>query len=324
MTDPIRWLQGGSEATSPERQLLDAGQRDQLPAPEQDAIWQALQQRLPPTSPASPPAAPAPPPPLAPATSAAVLAPKALAVAMLLGGLAALTATTRTAGTAVSSAPPPSATLSLRPPASLPVVVPLAPASAPSPTSSPGSETSSPWSRGLVATADSAAALALPGETSDLALPAFPSSAAPARAHGTKVHPVGSWAVAPPSPELDSGPARAELTAVVPLSSALSTTAVASTAPARPVAARLTAELQALQGARLVLARGDGAQAVERLRAMEREFPAGSLATEREVLLIEALAIAGQRDEAHQRAQNLQQTSPQGLYRERLRVLRSP
>ena len=48
MSDPTRWLKAGSDASTEERQWLDAARRDELPASQQDAIWQSLQARLPP------------------------------------------------------------------------------------------------------------------------------------------------------------------------------------------------------------------------------------------------------------------------------------
>jgi hypothetical protein len=71
-------------------------------------------------------------------------------------------------------------------------------------------------------------------------------------------------------------------------------------APAAPGA--LAAEQALLDPARVALARGDGAAALERLSAHERRFPSGALAQEREAMAIRALALTGDVSAARGRA----------------------
>ncbi len=94
-------------------------------------------------------------------------------------------------------------------------------------------------------------------------------------------------------------PAPARVVVVAPSPSAASTTTEsgpsAETAPRR---ATVADEITALDGARSLLARGNGAGALDALRDYHRAFPAGVLAQEASVLEIESLASAGQRDRA--------------------------
>jgi hypothetical protein len=76
-------------------------------------------------------------------------------------------------------------------------------------------------------------------------------------------------------------------------------------APPRPVAARpapVETEIALLLRARRALAAGDAARALAVLERHRRRWPAGELLQEREVLTIQALAAAGSRAEARQRA----------------------
>jgi hypothetical protein len=97
-------------------------------------------------------------------------------------------------------------------------------------------------------------------------------------------------------------------------------------APAAPVAsasapAGMSAELQLLHGARLLVS-SDPDQALVLLNRHARLFPAAALALEREVLVIEALQHSGRAKEAADRARALLATSPSALYAARLeRVL---
>lgn len=75
-------------------------------------------------------------------------------------------------------------------------------------------------------------------------------------------------------------------------------------------ASRLREESRSLGDARAALRRGDAASALEKLDALGGQFPEGVLAQEREVLAIEALARAGQRAAASERAMAFLQAHP--------------
>jgi outer membrane protein assembly factor BamD (BamD/ComL family) len=79
------------------------------------------------------------------------------------------------------------------------------------------------------------------------------------------------------------------------------TSSVASLEP-ETRASQLREESLALQAVRAALRRGDGAGALATLEATRARFPASVLGQEREALTIQALALAGQRDQARERA----------------------
>ncbi len=95
-------------------------------------------------------------------------------------------------------------------------------------------------------------------------------------------------------------------------------TSVARPASVRPDVA-LTAELGALDAVRTALARGDPARALSLLDAYSRSYPHGQLELEAEVLRIDALARAGQRDLARQRAESFLKRQPNSALAARVR-----
>jgi hypothetical protein len=93
-------------------------------------------------------------------------------------------------------------------------------------------------------------------------------------------------------------------------------------APAAPPAAErgISAEVGILLDARRKLD-SDPVQAIALLARHSGDFPAGELAMEREVLMIEALDRTGQRVEALRRAHELLARSPNAFYASRLKDL---
>ena len=92
--------------------------------------------------------------------------------------------------------------------------------------------------------------------------------------------------------------------------------------PQTPAATRalLTAELGALDRARLSLANGDARRALEELDAYDRGFPRGRLQIEAEVLRIDALAKVGRKDAARQRAEAFLRHYPNSVLATRVRT----
>jgi len=85
--------------------------------------------------------------------------------------------------------------------------------------------------------------------------------------------------------------------------------------------ATLTAELGALDRARVSLANGQTRRAVDELDTYERGFPNGRLQIEAEVLRIDALARLGRRDAARQRADVFLRRHPNSVLATRVRAL---
>jgi hypothetical protein len=86
--------------------------------------------------------------------------------------------------------------------------------------------------------------------------------------------------------------------------------------PAAPAGARdtgLSRERALLEVARTALARGEIASALEAVERHARDFPQGRLAEEREVLAVQALALAGRGDEASARARAFRAAFPDSL-----------
>ncbi|MDQ3370582.1 MAG: outer membrane protein assembly factor BamD, partial [Myxococcota bacterium] len=74
-------------------------------------------------------------------------------------------------------------------------------------------------------------------------------------------------------------------------------------------------EAQVIERARVALARGRTDDALRTLMSHERRFPAGQLAEERDVLLIEAYVAAGDLRLARDRIAHYRATYPDGLHR---------
>ena len=86
MTDPRRWSEASSDATSFERELVLAGQETRMPGPQRQALWSAIAARIPPPGPALPAAESGAAASGAAASSAAGPVVKALVVLALAGG----------------------------------------------------------------------------------------------------------------------------------------------------------------------------------------------------------------------------------------------
>jgi outer membrane protein assembly factor BamD (BamD/ComL family) len=81
----------------------------------------------------------------------------------------------------------------------------------------------------------------------------------------------------------------------------------------------LAAELGALDAARSTLASGDASGALAKLDDYSRAFPHGRLVLEAEVLRIDALAHAGQADQAKKRAESFLRRHPNSVLASRVR-----
>jgi hypothetical protein len=76
----------------------------------------------------------------------------------------------------------------------------------------------------------------------------------------------------------------------------------------------LTRERALVETARSAVARGDGSAALQATSEHARTFPNGRLVEEREALAVQALVLAGRRDEARARAERFRQRYPNGLF----------
>ena len=85
-------------------------------------------------------------------------------------------------------------------------------------------------------------------------------------------------------------------------------------------AATLSAELGALDRARLSLAGGDARRALDALDSYDRRFPSGRLQLEAEVLRIDALAKLGHKDAARQHAEMFLRRHPNSVLATRVRA----
>jgi hypothetical protein len=126
---------------------------------------------------------------------------------------------------------------------------------------------------------------------------------------GATAVPVGYYALHRAAPEADAP--------VAP--------AAAPVAPAQPTteaqsAALLSAELGALDHARLALAGGDARRALDEIDAYDRAFPGGRLQIEAEVLRIDALSKLGRKDAARQRAEAFLRKHPNSVLVTRVRA----
>ncbi len=147
---------------------------------------------------------------------------------------------------------------------------------------------------------------------------------APAAAPMVQVAPPLSELALPPAPSPEVAPAEA-----LPLTTREAVDADGAASATRPPArsdtrgasasAALTAELGAIDGARRALARGDAGGALSQLDAYSRSYPRGRLALEAEVLRIDALAQAGRRSAAKQRAAQFLKRYPNSVLASRVR-----
>jgi hypothetical protein len=87
----------------------------------------------------------------------------------------------------------------------------------------------------------------------------------------------------------------------------------------RDAPATLAAERRLVDLARAALAQGRHEPALSALATHRRRFPNGSLAEERDALVVEALAAAGRREEAAAAATEFDRAHPESLYRGRVR-----
>jgi len=132
-------------------------------------------------------------------------------------------------------------------------------------------------------------------------------SAPPARPPAVPALPRTS-ATPPSAPELAPGPA---LPAAPSASAAPEASAPRQDRPRS--GGSLRAERLLLETASAALMRGDPRAAIVALRQHARQFPAGDLAEEREVLLVKALAAAGDHSAAEQRAKDFKKRFPDSM-----------
>ena len=91
-------------------------------------------------------------------------------------------------------------------------------------------------------------------------------------------------------------------------------------AEAGPSTVTLAGELSSIDGARAMLARGDGEGALARLDAYSRGYPRGRLELEAEVLRIDALDQSGRTNLARERAEAFLRRHPRSVLAARVRA----
>ncbi|NOU31761.1 MAG: hypothetical protein HOO96_27985 [Polyangiaceae bacterium] len=122
-------------------------------------------------------------------------------------------------------------------------------------------------------------------------------------------------------PPVLASPTASVSAAFVPPATAVSTAAPSAT---KDPASSLAEERALLEMGRSALARGQSADAVAAARKHERTFPRGKLTEEREVLMVQALAASGARDEAKARAARFAQSYPSSIFGPAVRAAASP
>lgn len=95
---------------------------------------------------------------------------------------------------------------------------------------------------------------------------------------------------------------------------------LAHRAEAGPSTVTLAGELSSIDGARAMLARGDGEGALARLDAYSRGYPRGRLELEAEVLRIDALDQSGRTNLARERAEAFLRRHPRSVLAARVRA----
>jgi hypothetical protein len=127
--------------------------------------------------------------------------------------------------------------------------------------------------------------------------------AAPAPRSVTAPEPVTAQPEMPPPPKLLSPHRPAPTHVAVPRAEPLEP----------PPDDALAVERRLIEMARTALTRGDPAATLSAIAQAEREFPAGQLAEERDVLRIQALLATGKRAEAEQAAETFEAKHPKSL-----------
>jgi hypothetical protein len=77
---------------------------------------------------------------------------------------------------------------------------------------------------------------------------------------------------------------------------------------------QLSAESALLDVARVAVAQGNGARALEAIERHRSQFPRGSLAEEREALAVKSLHILGRDEEARSTAARFEKAYPKSLF----------
>jgi hypothetical protein len=90
--------------------------------------------------------------------------------------------------------------------------------------------------------------------------------------------------------------------------------ATAKTAPSAVNDALLVRERSLIEIARSAIARRDAGAALDTLAQHAKQFPRGQFVEEREALAIQALVLAGRRDEGKARAETFRRRFPRGLF----------
>lgn len=145
------------------------------------------------------------------------------------------------------------------------------------------------------------------------------TAAAPSPAPAVRVRAPVQSAVVEPAPEAAAEPPVVEAPAAeAPPPAARKPSAQRVVAP-RPTNPALAEELSALDSARSALASGDSRGALAHLDGYAKAHPRGRLQVEAEVLRIDALAKAGQRQAAAKRAEGFLRRHPNSVLAARVR-----
>jgi hypothetical protein len=148
-----------------------------------------------------------------------------------------------------------------------------------------------------------------------------PAPTAPAAASSRRAIETAPQVAQPAPPETTSVPA----TPVSPKASAFSATSVSASPKPSAAAAALPDEATLFRQAGDALRAGEASRTLALVDELERRFPSGTFAQEREVLRIEALTRVGREDEARARARAFLSAHPESAHRPRLeRLLTSP
>ncbi|MFT3772527.1 MAG: hypothetical protein QM820_44605 [Minicystis sp.] len=193
--------------------------------------------------------------------------------------------------------------------------------SAPAPAPATGGADGGP--AGASPAAAKAASAALPKTAAWIAL-AFAGGVAAGELHGRSSAPAPPApaprdppaAIATGAPARSTEPAPGEVEPTVKPSAAPAPRASSSakTAPTSDPASDLAEEQALIDTARAALARGRSGDALRAADEHARRFPRGRLSQERELLVIQALLLAGRRSDAEARAQRFKTAFPRSLY----------
>lgn len=280
MSDPIRWLEDGTDASADERALLSSGRNMDPPPGAQDKIWATLQLHLGPApgggTGGSAPGNAATNGSIGSGSSGTSISAVAGGIKGVVVGIASITTIAGVIAAMVTTPAPPSKIDAPKPP--VVVEIPAAiPEKAPEPELVNGVQ-----------------------GPPEVITPKTPSAALPEDPQPNQV-PAPRVSTAKPTGR-ETEPAVDE-----------------ATQARQERASRLRDENRILGDARTALRSGNSESALEKLEAMGGQFPDGVLVQEREVLVIEALAKAGKRAEASSRAAAFLRTYPTSPHAAKMR-----